>query len=89
MERASQGLDDWMLAAKSKQSHHSPRPIAAARQARPIDSQLGDSLRASGINSADVLAVQTLYATAGQIGSHRIVSALQAIGAWLREGGAK
>lgn len=53
-----------------------------------LDSRLGDALRASGINAADALAVQALYATAGQSGSHRIVSALRAIEAWLREGGA-
>ena len=35
----------------------------------------------------DALAVQALYATAGQSGSHRIVSALRAVEAWLREGG--
>ena len=35
-----------------------------------------------------ILAVQALYATAGQSGSHRIVSALRAIEAWIREGGA-
>ena len=52
------------------------------------DSRLGDALRASGINAADALAVQALYATAGQSGSHRIVSALRAVEAWLREGGA-
>ena len=34
------------------------------------------------------LAVQALYATGGQPGSHRIVSALRAIEAWIREGGA-
>ena len=45
-------------------------------------------LWASGINAADALAVQALYATAGQSGSHRIVSALRAIEAWIREGGA-
>lgn len=53
-----------------------------------LDSRLGDALRASGINAADALAVQALYATAGQSGSHRIVSALRAIEAWIREGGA-
>lgn len=37
---------------------------------------------------ADALAVQALYATAGQSGSHRIVSALRAVEAWIREGGA-
>ncbi len=41
-----------------------------------------------GINAADALAVQALYATAGQSGSHRIVSALRAVEAWLREDGA-
>lgn len=53
-----------------------------------LDSRLGDALRASGINAADALAVQALYATAGQSGSHRIVSALRAVEAWIREGGA-
>jgi len=54
-----------------------------------LDSRLGDALRASGINTADAIAVQALYASAGQSGSHRIVSALRAVEAWLREGGAK
>lgn len=35
-----------------------------------------------------LMAMEALYATAGQPGSHRIVSALRAIEAWLREGGA-
>lgn len=43
---------------------------------------------AEEIALSDALAVQALYATAGQSGSHRIVSALRAIEAWLREGGA-
>ncbi len=60
----------------------------ATDKRRDLDSRLGDALRASGINAADALAVQTLYATAGQSGSHRIVSALRAVEAWLREGGA-
>lgn len=53
-----------------------------------LDTRLGDALRASGINAADALAVQTLYAIAGHSGSHRIVSAMRAVEAWLREGGA-
>lgn len=53
-----------------------------------LDMRLGDALRASGINAADALAVQALYAVAGHPGAHRIVSALQAVGAWIREGGA-
>jgi hypothetical protein len=53
-----------------------------------LDSRLGDALRASGISAADALAVQMLYETAGQSGSHRIVSALRAVEIWLREGGA-
>ena len=53
-----------------------------------LDSRLGDALRTSGINAADALAVQALYAVAGHSGSHRIVSALRAVEAWLREGGA-
>lgn len=36
----------------------------------------------------EAIAVQALYATAGQSGSHRIVSALRAVEAWLREDGA-
>ena len=54
-----------------------------------LDSRLGDALRASGINAADALAVQALYATAGQSGSHRIGAALRAIEAWIRDGGAR
>lgn len=53
-----------------------------------LDLRLAGALRASCINTSDALAVQALYATAGQSGSHRIVSALRAIEAWLREGGA-
>jgi hypothetical protein len=44
-------------------------------------------MRASSKDGA-ASTVQALYATAGQSGSHRIVSALRAIEAWLREGGA-
>lgn len=58
------------------------------KQRAELDLRLGDALRASGINAADALAVQALYATAGQAGSHRIVSALRAVETWLREGGA-
>ena len=61
---------------------------AAERMRDAERTRLVDALRASGINAADALAVQALYAAAGQSGSHRIVSALQAIEAWLREGGA-
>lgn len=52
-----------------------------------LDSRLGDALRNSGISATDALAVQALYAIAGQRGSHRIVSALRAVEVWLREGG--
>ena len=45
-------------------------------------------MAANRLLADDALAVQALYATAGQSGSHRIVSALRAIEAWLREGGA-
>jgi len=51
------------------------------------DLRLADALRTSGINAADSAAVQTLYAVAGQAGSHRIVSAMRAIETWLKEGG--
>ena len=66
------------------------RALREHKRRADLDSRLGDALRASGINAADALAlaVQALYATAGQSGSHRIVSALRAIEAWLREGGA-
>ena len=63
------------------------RALREHKRRADLDSRLGDALRASGINAADALAVQTLYATAGQSGSHRIVSALRAIEAWIREGG--
>ena len=63
------------------------RALREYKRRADLDSRLGDALRASGINAADALAVQVLYATAGQSGSHRIVSALRAIEAWLREGG--
>lgn len=59
-----------------------------ARRER-LDMQLTDSLRSSCITRDDARAVQTLYAVAGQAGSHRIVSAMRAIEAWLREGGAE
>lgn len=58
------------------------------RQMR-LDSRLGDALRSSGINAGDALAVQLLYSIGGQSGSHRIVSAMRAIEAWLAEGGAR
>jgi hypothetical protein len=64
------------------------RALREHKRRAELDSRLGDALRASGINAADALAVQALYATAGQSGSHRIVSALRAVEAWLREGGA-
>ena len=62
------------------------RALREHKRRADLDSRLGDALRASGINAADALAVQALYATAGQSGSHRIVSALRAVEAWLREG---
>lgn len=37
----------------------------------------------------DARAVQTVYAVVGQTGSHRIVLAMRAIEAWLRDGGAQ
>lgn len=57
------------------------------RRVVELDLRLGDALRASGINAADALAVQALYATAGSSGSHRIVSALRAIEVWHKKGG--
>lgn len=73
----SQWHDDQSIGERALRDH--------ARQ-RDMDSRLGDALRASGINVADARAVQTLYAIAGQSGAHRIVSALRAMEAWLREG---
>lgn len=64
------------------------RALRKLKRRADLDSRLGDALRASGINAADALAVQSLYATAGQSGSHRIVSALRAVESWIREGGA-
>lgn len=64
------------------------RALREFKRRADLDSRLGDALRASGINAADALAVQTLYAIAGQSGSHRIVSALRALETWCREGGA-
>lgn len=66
---------------------HGERALRKIKATAELDSRLGDALRASGINAADALAVQALYATAGQAGAHRIVSALRAIEEWLREGG--
>lgn len=61
------------------------RALREWKRKSELDSRLGDALRASGINAGDALAVQALYASAGQSGSHRIVSALRAVEAWLRE----
>ena len=58
------------------------RALREYKRRSDLDSRLGDALRASGINAADALAVQAIYATAGQSGSHRIVSAMRAIEAW-------
>lgn len=64
------------------------RALRDFKKKAEIDSRLGDALRTSGINASDALAVQALYAVAGHVGSHRIVSAMRAVEAWLREGGA-
>ena len=45
------------------------RALRTHKRRADLDSRLGDALRASGINAADALAVQALYATAGQSGS--------------------
>ncbi len=42
------------------------RALREHKRRADLDSRLGDALRASGINAADALAVQALYATAGQ-----------------------
>lgn len=65
------------------------RALREFSRRRDIDGRLGDALRSSGINAADALVVQALYAVAGESGAHRIVSAMRAVEAWLREGGAK
>lgn len=65
------------------------RALREHKRRADLDSRLGDALRASGINAADALAVQALYATVWQSGSHRIVSALRAVESWIREGGAQ
>lgn len=73
--------------ARSTQPTAGAPPSVPAQTSANLDSRLGEALRASGISAADALAVQSLYATAGQSGSHRIVSALRAIEAWLALGG--
>jgi len=75
-------------AERERDEARAERALREHKRRADLDSRLGDALRASGINAADALAVQALYATAGQSGSHRIVSALRAVEAWLREGGA-
>ncbi len=65
------------------------RALRDGKRRASLDQQLGDDLRASGINAADALAVQALYAAAGQVGSHRIVQALRAVEAWILGGGAR
>lgn len=65
------------------------RALREHKRRADLDSRLGDAMRASGISEADAVAVQALYATAGQSGSHRIVSALRAVEEWIRYGGAK
>jgi hypothetical protein len=65
------------------------RALREHARRRELDSKLGDALRAAGITRDDVFAVEMLYAVAGHSGSHRIVSAMRAIQAWLREGGGR
>jgi hypothetical protein len=65
------------------------RALREHQRRRELDSRLGDALRASGVNAADALSVQALYAVAGQAGSHRIVSAMRAVEDWLKEGRSK
>lgn len=59
------------------------RALRLRERRADLDSRLGDALRASGITAADALGGQALYTGSG---SHRIVLALRAIEAWLREG---
>lgn len=72
----AQWHDDQAIGERSLREH--------ARK-QELDSRIADALRASGINAADAAAVEMLYAVAGQDGSHRIVSAMRAIGAWLKD----
>jgi hypothetical protein len=69
-------------------SNSHERALRDYKRRADLDSRLGEALRASGISAAEALAVQALYATAGQSGSQRIVSALRAVESWIREGGA-
>lgn len=48
-----------------------------------LDCRLGDALRASEITRENVEEIQTMFAVMGKPGSHRIVSAMHAIKAWL------
>jgi hypothetical protein len=90
--RSVPGRAEWRQQVSNGQWNdeqaYGERALREHQRRADLDSRLGDALRASGINAADALAVQALYATAGQTGSHRIVSALRAVEAWLSEGGA-
>lgn len=62
------------------------RSLRTLQRQGELDSQLGHTLRATGIKTADLLAaVQVLY---DQPGSRCVVSALRAIEVWLEAGGA-
>jgi hypothetical protein len=65
------------------------RALREHERRRELDSKLGDALRTAGINKHDAFCVEALYAMAGHPGTHRIVSAMRAIQAWLREGGGR
>jgi Ribonuclease G/E len=46
---------------------------------------LVDALRSSGLTTDDCQAVETIYAVAGHVGSHRIVEAMRYLRAWIVE----
>jgi hypothetical protein len=61
---------------------------AAMRKWKKEREQAGtlvDALRSSGLTTDDCRAVETIYAVAGHVGSHRIVEAMRYLRAWLVE----
>jgi chromosome segregation ATPase len=59
--------------------------LRATREAYTDVRKLADALRTSGITTDDCRAVETIYAVAGHVGSHRIVEAMRYLAAWLKD----
>lgn len=64
------------------------RTLREYKRRTELDSKLGESLRAIGIDSADSFTVQVLYVASEKSASHWVVSVLRAVEMWLRHGGA-